>query len=65
MSTTWVFVGRLCGRELAISTMHKDYKFKDVFPRIGKAFVKMLFGLSVSVAIVLAIHYFIIPRGLY
>jgi hypothetical protein len=65
MSTTWVFVGLLCGRELAISTMNKDYKFKYVFPLIGKDFVKMIFGLSVSVAIVLAIHYFIIPQGLY
>jgi hypothetical protein len=65
MSTTWVFVGLLCGRELAISTMNKDYKFKYVFPLIGKDFVKMIFGLSVSVSIVLAIHYFIIPRGLF
>ena len=65
MSTTWVFVGLLCGRELAISTMNKDYKFKYVFPLIGKDFVKMIFGLSVSVAIVLAIHYLIIPMGLY
>ena len=65
MSTTWVFVGLLCGRELAISTMNKDYKFKYVFPLIGKDFVKMIFGLSVSVAIVLEINYFIIPRGLY
>ena len=65
MSTTWVFVGLLCGRELAISTMNKDYKFKYVFPLIGKDFVKMIFGLSVSVSIVLAIHYIIIPRGLF
>ena len=65
MSTTWVFVGLLCGRELAISTMNKDYKFKYVFPLIGKDFAKMVFGLSVSVAIVLAIHYYIIPKGLY
>ena len=36
MSTTWVFVGLLCGRELAISTMNKEYKFKYVFPLIGK-----------------------------
>ena len=49
MSTTWVFVGLLCGRELAISTMNKDYKFKYVFPLIGKDFLKMIFGLSVSV----------------
>ena len=63
MSTTWVFVGLLCGRELAISTMNKDYKFKYVFPLIGKDFLKMIFGLSVSVGIVLAIHYIIIPQG--
>ena len=63
MSTTWVFVGLLCGRELAISTMNKEYKFKYVFPLIGKDFVKMVFGLSVSVGIVLAIHYIIIPTG--
>ena len=65
MSTTWVFVGLLCGRELAISTMNKDYKFKYVFPLIGKDFIKMIFGLSVSVGIVLAIHYIIIPNGLF
>ena len=63
MSTTWVFVGLLCGRELAISTMNKDYKFKYVFPLIGKDFLKMIFGLSVSVGIVLAIHYIIIPNN--
>jgi len=63
MSTTWVFVGLLCGRELAISTMNKEYKFKYVFPIIGKDFVKMIFGLSVSVGIVLAIHYIIIPNN--
>ena len=63
MSTTWVFVGLLCGRELAISTMNKDYKFKYVFTLIGKDFLKMIFGLSVSVGIVLAIHYIIIPNN--
>ena len=63
MSTTWVFVGLLCGRELAISTMNKEYKFKYVFPLIGKDFIKMVFGLSISVGIVLAIHYIITPGG--
>jgi len=42
MSTTWVFVGLLCGRELAISTMNKEYKLKYVFPIIGKDFIKMI-----------------------
>jgi hypothetical protein len=64
MSTTFVFVGLLTGRELAISTMNKEYKLKYVFPLIGKDFLKMIFGLSVSIGIVLAIHYIIIPSGL-
>ena len=63
MSTTWVFVGLLCGRELAIATMNKDYKLRYVFPLIGKDFLKMIFGLSVSVGIVLSIHYIFIPNG--
>ncbi len=58
MSTTWVFVGVLCGRELAICTVHRQsYKFKYVFPIVGKDFLKMMFGLAISVAIVLLIHY--------
>ena len=64
MSTTWVFVGLLCGRELAISTIMKDYKFKYVFPIIAKDFIKMLVGLLVSIGIVLLIHYIIVPNGL-
>ena len=38
MSTTWVFVGLLCGRELAIATHHKTNLRKYVFPIIGKDF---------------------------
>jgi hypothetical protein len=63
MSTTWVFVGLLCGRELAIATMNKEYKLRYVFPLVGKDFLKMIFGLSVSVGIVLSIHYVFIPNG--
>ena len=63
MSTTFVFVGMLMGREFGIATMNKDYKFKYLFPIIGKDFIKMIFGLSISVGIVLSIHYIIIPSG--
>ena len=63
MSTTFVFVGMLMGREFGIATMNKEYKFKYLFPIIGKDFIKMIFGLSVSVGIVLSIHYIIIPSG--
>ena len=57
MSTTWVFVGLLCGRELAIATVVADYKLGYVFPIIGKDFLKMIFGLIVSVGIVVSIHF--------
>jgi hypothetical protein len=64
MSTTWVFVGLLTGRELAIATAHRaDYKFGYVFPLVGKDFGKMMIGLMVSVALVLTIHYFLSPAG--
>ncbi len=62
MSTTWVFVGLLTGRELAIATVHRaDYHFGYVFPLVGKDFVKMMVGLGISVAMVLAIHYLFDP----
>ena len=63
MSTTWVFVGLLCGRELAMATVTGKGKFKSVFPLVGKDFLKMMVGLGASVGIVLAIHYIIIPNG--
>jgi phosphate/sulfate permease len=58
MSTTWVFVGLLAGRELAFATVTQKYKFKTVFPLVGKDFFKMMIGLALSVVIVLAIHGF-------
>ena len=64
MSTTWVFVGLLCGRELAMATMTGKEKFEVVFPLIGKDFLKMMVGLAASVGVVLAIHYVIVPAGL-
>jgi len=64
MSTTWVFVGLLCGRELAMATMTGKHKFKVVFPLIGKDFLKMMVGLAASVGVVLTIHYIIVPNGL-
>jgi len=52
MSTTWVFVGLLCGREIAIATM-RDKKIKKAFPLVARDFIKMMFGLAISVALVL------------
>ena len=64
MSTTWVFVGLLCGRELAMATITGKEKFKSVFPLVGKDFFKMMIGLGASVGVVLMIHYVIVPNGL-
>jgi len=55
MSTTWVFVGLLCGRELAIAT-RMDKKVKKIFPVVAKDFMKIMMGLSVSVVLVLLVQ---------
>jgi len=63
MSTTWVFVGMLAGRELAIASFTGKMKFKSVFPLVARDFQKMMIGLGASVAIVLMIHYVLVPNG--
>lgn len=60
MSTTWVFVGLLAGRELAFVTtksLGDSHNMKIVFPMLLKDFLKMMVGLAISVAMVLAIHF--------
>ena len=54
MSTTWVFVGLLAGRELAIRTVKRE-KVTKVFPIVAGDFSKLMLGLAVSVAIVLLV----------
>ena len=56
MSTTWVFIGLLAGRELAMYTRVAEYRFKHVFPIVGKDVLRLLFGLAVSIVIALAIQ---------
>ena len=59
MSTTWVFVGLLAGRELAIATTYgRECCKEDVTIMLRRDFIKMMIGLLVSVSLVLAIHYF-------
>jgi len=58
MSTTWVFLGLLSGRELAIATRTPDYKLKNVFPIVGKDILRLLFGLAVSIGIALLVQHF-------
>ena len=53
MSTTWVFVGLLCGRELAV---YRHFKSEDgikvVFPMLVSDFMKMMLGLALSILLV-------------
>jgi len=58
MSTTWVFVGLLCGREFAVYRQHDPNKhLKTIFPIVAQDFFKILFGLALSVLLVLAVAY--------
>jgi len=53
MSTTWVFVGLLCGRELAVYRQFKSSDgIKVVFPMLVADFMKMMLGLSLSIILV-------------
>ena len=41
-----------------------SYRLKNVFPIVGRDFMKMMIGLGASLGIVLAIHYVIVQNGL-
>jgi len=56
MSTTWVFVGLLCGRELAIATWHKG-RTKRILPVVVKDLLKVFMGLAVSVVLVVIVQF--------
>lgn len=59
MSTTWVFVGLLAGRELAVyRTFNKGKKVKAIFPLLVGDFLKIMLGLALSVAVVSGVIYF-------
>ncbi|MCK7589667.1 hypothetical protein M0G43_03700 [Subsaxibacter sp. CAU 1640] len=57
MSTTWVFIGILAGRELAITYFLNKKKIKYTYIIIAKDLGKVNIGLMVSVAIAFLIQY--------
>ena len=58
MSTTWVFVGLLCGRELAIYSKFNNGKpITEVFPMLVSDFLKMAVGLALSIVLVFIVAY--------
>ena len=58
MSTTWVFIGILAGRELAMTYLLNKKKMKKTYIIIAKDLGKVNVGLVVSVVIALLIQYF-------
>jgi len=64
MSTTWVFIGLLAGRQMAIRSIGRvgkvkkwQNKYKLAAAEIAKDFVKMLFGLAVSLVALVIVRY--------
>ena len=51
MSTTWVFIGLLAGRELAIHHRNGDKNKKSIYPILKKDFLRIFLGLVLSVVI--------------
>ncbi len=58
MSTTWVFLGLLAGRELAMTLQGQDRSFKETAKLVGMDAGKAFAGLVVSVLLALAGIYF-------
>jgi len=58
MSTTWVFVGLLAGRELAVyRSFNKGKETSVIFPMLVADFLKIMIGLGLSVAAVSGVIY--------
>jgi len=51
MSTTWVFLGLLAGREVGFTLNYKMHKMKRTYSYIGRDAVKALIGLGISIAL--------------
>lgn len=58
MSTTWVFIGVLAGREIALNYMlRKNEPRTKMFKSLGMDLVKVVVGLVVSIALVFAVKF--------
>lgn len=58
MSTTWVFIGLLAGREIAMYNRLRFETEKKVYKHVVKDFTKAVVGLFVSMVVVYAINNF-------
>ena len=55
MSTTWVFIGLLAGREIALYNRLRFESPKKMYKHILKDLTKVTFGLAVSIAVVVVL----------
>lgn len=55
MSTTWVFIGLLAGREIALYNRLRFESPKKMYKHILKDLTKVTFGLAVSIAVVIVL----------
>lgn len=55
MSTTWVFLGLLAGREIAMTVRLQSRPMKDTLRIVGRDGLKVSFGLAVSVVLALGL----------
>ncbi len=58
MSTTWVFIGLLAGREIAMYNRLRFETQKKVYKHVLKDLLKTITGLIVSILVVFSIHNF-------
>lgn len=58
MSTTWVFLGVLAGREIALYNRLRFITEKKVYKHVIKDFTKAIIGLIVSIAVVFILNHY-------
>ena len=62
MSTTFVFMGMLAGREIGIWMHQKNLTYtaehqKAIFPMLYTDFLRLMLGLAISVSLAYGVHY--------
>jgi hypothetical protein len=60
MSTTWVFLGLLAGREIILNVLtFRDVPYLDTFRKVGKDVILASLGIAVSIGFFLSIYNFL------
>ena len=65
MSTTWVFLGLLAGREIALYHRLRFESPKKMYKHIGKDLAKVTFGMIVSLLVVVILTQFHVVKDFF